>query len=194
MNTSSRILAVARGGLRVFQVLLVMGLIVAAAATLILAIRPDLFPSMYDNDPSSLQFLLPGLSIVLPEPVTTFLAPSFWAVTVGTRIPVVLVVLYITSQFKTIVDSISTGSPFTTSNAARIRNCGIAILVGAAVETASRSIWGFYVMNHVSVPGVTFNPRLSLATEATFAGLIVLIIAEVFRYGVLLQEEHDLTV
>jgi putative transcriptional regulator len=46
----------------------------------------------------------------------------------------------------------------------------------------------------VSIPGVEINARIGLNFPAVIAGFVILVLAEVFRLGVELKEDQDLTV
>jgi hypothetical protein len=49
-------------------------------------------------------------------------------------------------------------------------------------------------MNYISVPGIRIDAVLGLNVTMLFIGLVILVLAEVFRVGVQLREEQDLTI
>lgn len=71
---------------------------------------------------------------------------------------------------------------------------GLAILGEAAIRILAQASFGTFLSSHLTMPGVDLNVKVDLAGETIVFGLLVLILAEVFRYGVALQEDHDLTV
>jgi hypothetical protein len=84
--------------------------------------------------------------------------------------------------------------PFVAANAARIRFIGLAVILGELARTVV--IWGenIYARAHLAIHGVMFDvlPQPNLA--AILLGLLILVIAEVFRAGTALDEEQSLTI
>ena len=80
-------------------------------------------------------------------------------------------------------------TPFVIENANRIRIIGFSI-IGIAVLTMIRGIaLGIYLMNRVRLPGFELGTKPGLGQIGMIVvGLIVLLLAEVFRYGISLQE------
>jgi hypothetical protein len=67
-----------------------------------------------------------------------------------------------------------------------------------AATTAARSLFAYvgmrYAMTHFAVQGVQLEARLAVNWVALICGLIILVIAEVFREGTRLDEEQSLTI
>jgi hypothetical protein len=100
-----------------------------------------------------------------------------------------------------ILKSVETGSPFNPANINRIREIGVLVIIMQLWLVA----WGFVAGQLVSFPFDLAAGQLTGyhgfwydgITEALWGilvGTILLILAEVFRYGLDLQEEQDLTV
>ena len=53
------------------------------------------------------------------------------------------------------------------------------------------SLWA---QSHVSSPGLSFRTAFPINVEVVGLGILVVLLAEVFRYGTGLQADHDLTV
>ena len=95
-------------------------------------------------------------------------------------------------QLRRFLGSIKKGQPFVAANAQRLRNLAWIIVAGGLVHPILYGITGILVKQ--SFP--EFNFRLSMAGpfNAFFYGLVIFIIAEVFKIGVEMKEEQDLTV
>ncbi len=144
--------------------------------------------------PGSLQIETPGLVFRftdgLPEPVTrTKFVVGF--ILVLLLLAVGLLVIY---QLRKIFATLAGRTPFTKENARRIRIIGIAVIAGALLNTIVYFMLGLYISNFVQLPGVELIANLKVDFGGIFLGAVIIILAEVFRYGACLQEEQDLTV
>lgn len=84
--------------------------------------------------------------------------------------------------------------PFVPANARRLHFIGWAIVGAELARTWVVYAENAYAAAHVIVPGVTFDvlPQAHFAT--ILLGLLIVVIAEVFRAGTQLDEEHSLTI
>lgn len=98
--------------------------------------------------------------------------------------------LYSFSQIRHIIGSILGGnSPFILANAARMRRLGIAVIL--------YSLMGKLILNILICLLVTgiFSINLGgISLVGIIIGILVLFVSEIFKYGALLQEEHDTTI
>ena len=86
------------------------------------------------------------------------------------------------------------GQPFVPANATRIRRVGYAAILGEIVRALGVFVANYSVMTHVTSDAVRFYALPSLEVYAVVSGLVILVIAEVFRAGTRLDEEQSLTV
>lgn len=86
------------------------------------------------------------------------------------------------------------GTPFLPENVLRIRWLGWIVIVAAIVEQIIKVGLGLLVLDHVTSTGLDIDYRFDLNLAALFLGLIILALSEVFRHGMNLQAESDLTV
>lgn len=101
----------------------------------------------------------------------------------------------VTAQLRKILDTLRAEAPFAPENARRIRTMGILIIAGTVVKSFLLSGVGFLIMQNVAIDGVHVGVRLGSPDLAgILTGFLVLILAEVFRYGAELQEDRNLTV
>lgn len=102
-----------------------------------------------------------------------------------------LTILY---QLRKIFATLAAGNPFLLENAKRIRAIGLLIFSGVIVELVCGNVLGKLFMDNISVKGVEFSVKGGINLGGIFIGLVMLILAEIFRQGALLREEQDLTV
>jgi len=110
---------------------------------------------------------------------------------------VIAVFIFILIQLRNFLETLEDGDPFTMENARRIRIIGLVIIgselgiklamIGSAaiIDSAvriegARLVWG-ELLSAFSLPSI-------------FLGFVVLIIAEIFRLGVKMREEQELTI
>jgi hypothetical protein len=102
--------------------------------------------------------------------------------------------LYILRQVKALLAGIDRASPFTLANANRVSHIGVAVIVMGLFSESIKFAVGAYTASVVTVPGLELRPGVQIPWATLFLGLMVMVVAEVFRYGVRLQEDSDLTV
>jgi hypothetical protein len=84
---------------------------------------------------------------------------------------------------------LSGSSPFILANAARLRRLGIAVILYSLLAKLVLNILICLVVTHI------FSINLGgISLIGIIIGILVLFVSEIFRYGALLQEEHDLTI
>lgn len=105
------------------------------------------------------------------------------------------ILLYITFLLKRILNSLTEGTPFTLENSNRIRYISYAIIswpLLGFVFKAIHLIKNIVVNNnpiHVDIFNLSFFDFKTL-----FLGLIVLVIAEIFKIGYIMQEEQKMVI
>jgi hypothetical protein len=116
------------------------------------------------------------------------------AVTAAVVIAVLLIALWVLGQLRALFCALRAGRPFVSANATRIRRIGYAV-IGAELARAVLAYAGMrHAMTHFAVEGLRFETRVDVNAAALVCGLIILVIAEVFREGTRLADEQSLTV
>jgi serine phosphatase RsbU (regulator of sigma subunit) len=92
-------------------------------------------------------------------------------------------VLVALNRLRAILRTLRDQNPFVAANAARIRMIGIVLILGQLLSAGSGAWLAARISRGVSVAGVTFRPELALNGWVIFGGLILLMVAEVFRLG-----------
>ncbi|MGC4053092.1 MAG: DUF2975 domain-containing protein [Paludibaculum sp.] len=98
------------------------------------------------------------------------------------------------TQLRHIFRALSRGLVFLPENARRIRWVGFAVLCGEVARMVLVFVWSYYTSQHFTADGVRFVPSFDFRGLTLLSGLAILVIAEVFREGVRLQEEQSLTI
>jgi len=102
--------------------------------------------------------------------------------------------LWVLGQLRAVFRTLRDGRPFVSANATRIRRIAYGIIVAEIARSAIVFFENYYAMTHFSANGLRFDARPDLNVFAIISGLIVLVIAEVFREGTRLDEDQSLTV
>jgi len=122
-------------------------------------------------------------SIRIPNPARALLAASAIIVVV-----MLGVVLYVLGQLHAVFLTLRVGRPFVPINAVRLRRIAYALIVGEVARSAVVLVANRYAMTHFSADGLRFEAPFDLSVLAIVQGLIILVIAEVFRAGTRLDE------
>ena len=86
------------------------------------------------------------------------------------------------------------GHPFVAANARRVRMIGWLVIGGEVARAVIVFLENDYARRYFSVAGLQFTAHADFSVAAIIEGLIILVIAEVFRAGTRLDEEQSLTV
>lgn len=102
--------------------------------------------------------------------------------------------MFAVHRVRQILGTVDTGTPFVMANATRVRHVGLALIASAVVRIIGDLTVGLYIRSVVAAAGLKVDLRTNLRLEMIMAGLLVIVLSEVFRFGAELQEEQDLTV
>lgn len=102
--------------------------------------------------------------------------------------------LWVLGLLRAVFRTLRDGQPFVPANATRIRWIAFVVIGGELARSAIVFFHNYYAMTHFSAEGLRFEARPDVNGFAIINGLIILVIAEVFRAGTRLDEEQSLTV
>jgi Protein of unknown function (DUF2975) len=102
--------------------------------------------------------------------------------------------LWVLTQLRAVFRTLRDGRPFVPANATRIRWIGYAVILGEIVRSIVLFVGNAYARSHFAADGLTFDTWPSLNGFAIVHGVIILVIAEVFRAGTRLDEDQSLTI
>lgn len=94
-------------------------------------------------------------------------------------------------QLSLMLKSTENGLPFAAENAKRLSVMGIAIIVMSVVYRIGEYITMQSVLKTINAQGMT--AQLGIDTTGILMGVLLLILAGIFKYGSYLQEEYDTT-
>ena len=95
---------------------------------------------------------------------------------------------------RSILKTLSAGTPFVDANADRIRAIGILIPAFGFLIQGLDWATSLVVMDTVTAEGLHIEARLTLNLTYLFIGLVIVALSEAFRHGTHLQTDADLTV
>jgi hypothetical protein len=104
------------------------------------------------------------------------------------------VALWLTTELQRVLRTVRDGKPFAASNATRVRRVAWILIAGEFVRATIVYLENSYAATHFTAEGLRFTARPDLSVAAIIEGLIILVIAEVFRAGTRLDEDQSLTV
>ena len=104
------------------------------------------------------------------------------------------VALWLTTELQRVLRTVRDGKPFAASNATRVRRIAWVLIAGEFVRATIVYLENSYAATHFTAEGLRFTARPDLSVAVIIEGLIILVIAEVFRAGTRLDEDQSLTV
>ena len=105
-------------------------------------------------------------------------------------IPIYFILFMLRRIFSSMVDS----SPFIPANVNRIRWVAALLIIISILAQLIQAQLGRMMLTTVASSGLELSPRFNFDLGMIVIGLIIFSLAEVFRYGLELQTETDLTV
>lgn len=93
------------------------------------------------------------------------------------------VALFVLNRLRAVFRTLRDQNPFVAANASRIRLIGIVLVMGPLASTGLNAWYAGRVAREISVAGLTLNADWSVNTWVILSGLILLMLAEVFRLG-----------
>lgn len=149
----------------------------------------ELLPLAWSNPDFSDAPVITDLEGMLEIPPTSWIVLMVSTVVVLTVIAV-LYGLYILRAF---LRDVLANQVFTDANALRLSRLGwLLVAAGAALPTIEY-VYGRIALRYAAVSGVALTTTFDFP-EIVLAGLLILVVAAAWRYGVQLQQDHDLTV
>ncbi len=180
---------------RILRVVLNIGLWVLigiSAAYLILWIIAALIPQLFTQAVASTNLVFSGFRITSSAPEQGALNPAY---IIGVLVMMAAGIICVW-LLRSIVNSIRNGSPFTAENVKRIRIIGWVLFAQAYLHELTNYLFARSLYDAAFQSGASpvLVPYFTWLPDGVFLALCVLVLAEIFRYGCILQHEHDTTV
>jgi hypothetical protein len=102
--------------------------------------------------------------------------------------------MWIADQLRQIFGTLRDGEPFAAANAGRIRRVAAGVILAELVRTGAVLYWSYSAGALVTASGARFIPATHISAPSILYGLLILVIAEIFREGARLREEQSLTI
>lgn len=93
-----------------------------------------------------------------------------------------------------IVKTLENNNPFILKNVVRIRQIAVLLILLAPLQMFITYGYGLLINTRFYLNGNELGTKINIGFETILVGLIVLVIAEVFRTGVELKQDQDLTI
>ncbi|MCR3920920.1 MAG: DUF2975 domain-containing protein [Firmicutes bacterium] len=98
----------------------------------------------------------------------------------------------IISQLTSFLKTVENGMPFASANVKRLNMIGILFIVGSFIIN---TVYGLVANKIIHALGIsTLSVNLQSDANMLFMGIIIIILAGIFRYGSYLQDEYDATI
>jgi len=102
--------------------------------------------------------------------------------------------LYVILLLRRILFSVREGNPFIFENGRRLKNIAIVTLCYGLFLSLYSSLTNIFISTGISLPSIDVMYKLEIHWEYIYWGLFTFVLAEVFRIGVNLKQEQDLTI
>ena len=112
----------------------------------------------------------------------------------GFALVVMSAALWAIWNLRQVVKAALAGEPFAAANSRRLRRIGFVILVVTIIAPLIEYQLGRYLLEQLTIEGLTLSPALRLSKDGFLGGLLFLVLASIFRHGTELEEERALTV
>lgn len=104
------------------------------------------------------------------------------------------VVLAIIRNLQFILATFAANKPFCLENSKRLRAMGWILLVWSLIEAASGLALGVMIAHMNTLPGLQISPNLRVNPSILLMAALCFIFAEIFRLGVKLKKDSELTI
>lgn len=105
--------------------------------------------------------------------------------------PALAIVLLVLNRLRAIFRTLRQGSPFAFENASRIRVIGLVLIFGDLFKGALTAWTAHRLSDHLTTAGITIRPGFESGYTAALAGVLLIIIAEIFRQGALMKRDIE---
>lgn len=105
-----------------------------------------------------------------------------------------LVAMYVIYLIRSVLQEVAKGTPFGPKSAKRIRAIGLLFVLIGILGPIAEYVSARMVLARISTVDLALSPPLSLNSDAILAGLLIVILSQVWMYGSELAHEQALTI
>lgn len=111
-------------------------------------------------------------------------------------IPMILAagMVWIAHLLKRFLRTVREGKPFAPENPKTLKDIGILIAIGGPFYGISNYIYASIYKHFLDIPNAIMQPVKDMQMVAVFAGLIIIVIAQVYDQAVKMKHDADLTI
>ena len=106
----------------------------------------------------------------------------------------VFLIVLVFVLLRNLLRDVERGTPFTPINGKRIRMLGVLFLVVGVLAPAIEFAAAYLVLSNAVTSSPDLSPHLNFTTDVIFAGLLLLVLSQVWIRGSELEEDQALTV
>jgi len=119
---------------------------------------------------------------------------AFLTFSLAILVTLMALAFWIVDQLKHVIQTLRDRDPFAPQNALRIRRIGWGVILIELFRAGAVVYWSYFADAIVTVSGAQCIPARRISVAAILYGLVILVLAEVFREGTKLREEQSLTI
>jgi hypothetical protein len=101
---------------------------------------------------------------------------------------------YVFYLLRLVLRAINEGQPFTPENSRRIRKMGYMVLLIAFLRPTIDYIAANEILNQLKIVTPSLSPPSTFTVETILASLLILILAQIWSYGLELERDRELTI
>ena len=104
------------------------------------------------------------------------------------------IVIWVLEHLRALFRSLRNNDVFAAANVGRVQRVGWAVILAEPVRAAITYSSHAYARSHFAGDGLRFTTDLDFSLGTIFSGLVILVLAEIFRAGTRLDEDQSLTI
>jgi hypothetical protein len=143
---------------------------------------------------TGLSTYIPIKRLALTLPVSDTQKRNLVYLTVGISILMILYSFFIFLQLRRLIKSVISKDPFNDKNIRILYSIGILVIVVPLLKYAIESMELRWISKLYDFPGYSISSDISFQVSIFGVGILILGIAEIFRQGILIKKEHELTI
>ena len=111
-----------------------------------------------------------------------------------TVIAMLAIAVWVTDQLRRLFRTLREGHPFDPANARRVQRVGWAVILAESVRAMLTFSAQAFARSNFIADGIHFVTDLDFNQGVVFSGVVILVLAEVFRAGTQLSDDQSLTI